>query len=223
MSRPEGDFLVVISARIRRGTPAAFDFTYLGSSATVFDVPAGGAPQLRHQLDITPDSTAADQVNWGSAMTVSGDWLYVYGTRLPQPGLVRPCPVCRPRTGRGRARPRDVAVLGRRDLGARAGRGPRSILPARGGVSQTLSVDAVDGHFVIVSKRDGDLGNTVYAWSSRLARRSVDGPARDQGASSRTRPGQLKYAPLAHPGIELADGRLLISISRNTTDFGRPA
>ena len=31
--------------------------------------------------------------------------------------------------------------------------------------------------------------------------------------------GELEYAPLAHPEIPLADGRLLVSVSRNTTDF----
>ena len=83
VARPEGAVLVVVSARICRGAAGGLDFTYLGSSATLFDVAAGGAPTLRQQLDITPDSAAADQVNWGSAMTVSGRWLYVYGTRLP--------------------------------------------------------------------------------------------------------------------------------------------
>ena len=32
---------------------------------------------------------------------------------------------------------------------------------------------------------------------------------------------EFAYAPLAHPEISLADGRLLVSISRNTTDLVR--
>ena len=217
--RPEGEVLVVVSARIRRGTSGGLDFTYLGSSATLFDVPDGGAPSLRQQLDITPDSAAPDQVNWGSAMTVSGAWLYVYGTRLPsKDSFGRALYAARAPV----ADARDRATWQFWDGAAWVAQPARAavILPARGGVSQTLSVDVLDGHYVIVSKRDGDLGNTVYAWSSD----SPTGPwtaRRGTHAEFQDPSGQLKYAPLAHPGITLADGRLLISISRNTTDFGR--
>jgi hypothetical protein len=219
VSRPDGDFLVVITARIRRGVAGNFDFTYLGSSATVFEMPPGGAPRLRHQLDITPDSSAADQVNWGSAMTVSGDWLYVYGTRLPtRNSFGRALYAARAPVADARDRSTWQFWDGATWVSEQAR--AAVILAAQGGVSQTLSVDAVDGHFVIVSKRDGDLGNTVYAWSSK----SPVGPwtaQRGTRADFQDPSGQLKYAPLAHPGIALADGRLLISISRNTTDFGR--
>ena len=217
--RPEGEVLVVISARIRRGPSGGLDFTYLGSSATIFDVPPGGAPTLREQLDITPDSPAPDQVNWGSAMTVSGGWLHVYGTRLPsKDSFGRALYAARAPV----AAARDRATWQFWDGAAWVGDPSRAavVLPARGGVSQTLSVDALDGQFVIVSKRDGDLGNTVYAWSSD----SPVGPwtaRRGTRADFQDPSGQLKYAPLAHPGITLADGRLLISISRNTTDFSR--
>lgn len=217
--RPEGDVLVVSSARIRRGTSGGLDFTYLGSSATIFDVPSGGAPTLRQQLDITPDSPASDQVNWGSAMTVHGAWLYVYGTRLPsKDSFGRALYAARAPV----ADARDRATWQFWDGAAWVGDPSRAavVLPARGGVSQTLSVDVLDGRFVLVSKRDGDLGNSVYAWSSD----SPTGPwtaQRGTRADFQDRSGQLKYAPLAHPGITLADGRLLISISRNTTDFSR--
>jgi hypothetical protein len=35
------------------------------------------------------------------------------------------------------------------------------------------------------------------------------------------RTGVLQYAPLAHPEVALASGKLLVSISRNTTDLAR--
>ena len=219
VSRPEGDVLVVVSARIRRGTAGGLDFTYLGSSASLFDVAPGGAPTLREQLDITPDSTAADQVNWGSAMTVRGGWLYVYGTRLPsKDSFGRALYAARAPI----ADARDRATWQFWDGTAWVGEPSRAavVLPARGGVSQTLSVDVLDGRYVIVSKRDGDLGNTVYAWTSD----SPVGPwtaRRGTRADFQDPSGQLQYAPLAHPGITLADGKLLISISRNTTDFSR--
>jgi hypothetical protein len=210
--------VVVMSARIRRGT-GGFDFTYLGSSATVFSMPEGGAPRLEYQLDLTPDSPDPSQVNWGSALTVHDGWVYVYGTRLPS----------RDSFGRALYAARAPAVRARdratwefwdgTDWVADQGRAAE-ILPARGGVSQTLSVDVVDDRFVIVSKRDGDLGNTVYAWASE----SPTGPwtpRRGVRAEFQDPTGGLKYAPLAHPWITLADGRLVISISRNTTDFPR--
>jgi hypothetical protein len=210
--------LVVVSARIRRGS-GGLDFTYLGSTATVFRLPPGGAPTPADQLDITPDSPETTQVNWGSAMTVHDGWIYVYGTRLPT------------RTSFGRAlhvarAPADDA-RDRRTWRFWDGRGwvpdarrAAVVLPAAGGVSQTLSVDVVDSRFVLVSKRDGDLGSTVYAWASA----SPTGPwqaTRGVRAQFQDPEGNLKYAPLAHPGIRLADGRLLVSISRNTTDFAR--
>ncbi|MFC8502573.1 DUF4185 domain-containing protein [Pedococcus sp. NPDC057267] len=210
--------LVVISARIRRGV-GGLDFTYLGSTATVFRLPAGGAPTVAYQLDITPDSPEPTQVNWGSAMTLHDGWIYVYGTRLPS------------RTAFGRALyvarapaddARDRSTWRFWDGGAWVADAARAavVLPAEGGVSQTLSVDVLDSHFVVVSKRDGDLGSTVYAWHAL----GPTGPwtaIRGVHAAFQDPDGNLRYAPLAHPGIRLADGRLLISISRNTTDFAR--
>ena len=211
--------LVVISARIRRGTSGAFDFTYLGSSATVFDATGDGAPRLDSQLDITPDDPDPTQVNWGSAMTVAGPWIYVYGTRLPSPdSFGRSLHVARAPAAEARDRRTWEFWDGSRWTSTPEAAAP--VLPAQGGVSQTLSVDVVDGRFVVVSKRDGDLGSTVYSWTSD----SPTGPwtpRRGVRAQFQDPSGQLRYAPLAHPGIRLADGRLLISISRNTTDFGR--
>jgi hypothetical protein len=92
-----------------------------------------------------------------------------------------------------------------------------AVLPAPGGVSQTLSVDRIDGQWVAVSKRDGDLGDFVYVWTAPTPygpwspRKGVAAPA---GFDT----GHLTYAPLAHPEVPLADGKLLVSISRNTTD-----
>jgi hypothetical protein len=219
LPRPEGDLLVVVTARIRRGTGGGLDFTYLGSSASVFRLPYGQAPVLDHQLDITPDDPDPAQVNWGSAMVVNGGWLYVYGTRLPGSGAFgRALYAARAPAGNAKDRSRWQFWDGSRWVSDQAR--AAAILPAQGGVSQTVSVSVVDGQYVIVSKRDGDLGDAVYAWASDLptgpwvARRGVRADFTDPQ-------GRLQYAPLAHPGITLSDGRLLISISRNTTDFQR--
>ena len=87
-------------------------------------------------------------------------------------------------------------------------------------MSQTLSVNVVDGTFVAVSKRDGDLGDFVYTWTSKTATGPWT-PRQGVAAPSGVDSGELEYAPLAHPEIPLTDGRLLVSISRNTTDFDR--
>lgn len=213
----EQDELVVLSSRIRRGS-GAYAFTFLGTSAAIFDVGPLGVPRLRRVEEITPDDPDPTQVNWGAAATVAGDWLYVYGTRLPstREAFGRALHVARvPLTNPGdrrRWRFWDGAEWSA-DL-----RRSAPVLDAAGGVSQTLSVSAVGGRFVAVSKRDGDLGDFVYTWTAPgptgpwTARRAVKAPA---GFST----GRLEYAPLAHPEVPLTDGDLLVSISRNTTDL----
>ena len=213
------DVLVVLCARTQRGgAGGALDFVFRGTSAAVFTVSDDGVPRLQEVVEITPDDAAPDQVNWGAAATVHGRWYYVYGTRLPG----------------------DPGTFGRELYAARAPAddpGNREewqfwdgstwqssidaaapTLPAVGGVSQTLSVDVVDGQFVAVSKRDGDLGGFVYTWTSA----TPVGPWQPHQAVAAPEDfdtGELEYAPLAHPEIPLADGRLLVSVSRNTTDF----
>jgi hypothetical protein len=217
-SEPGRDHLIVLCSRIRRGTKA-YDFTFLGTSAAVFEVTPLGVPRLVRIDQITPDDSSRDQINWGAAAVVDGDRLYVYGTRL---------------TGRKLSFGRElhVARVPAADPGNRRkwqfwdGAGWQSdvgksveVLPADGGVSQTLSVDVVRDHFVAVSKRDGDLGNFVYTWTSSgptgpwTPRRAIRAPI---GFDT----GSLQYAPLAHPEVPLDSGELLVSISRNTTDLG---
>jgi hypothetical protein len=212
------DVLVVLCARTQRGGSGGMDFAFLGTSAAVFTVAGDGVPQLREVMEITPDDHATDQVNWGAAATVHGDWYYVYGTRLPdQPGVfgrelyVARAPVDDPGN-------RDTWRFwdGSRWQGSR--KAAVATLPAVGGVSQTLSVSVVDGTFVAVSKRDGDLGDFVYSWTSTSATGPWT-PRQGVAAPSGVDTGELEYAPLAHPEVPLADGRLLVSISRNTTDF----
>jgi hypothetical protein len=214
-----GDTLIVLCSRIRRGGTGAFGFTFLGTSAAVFDVPRLGVPQLRRVVQITPDTPDPHQINWGAAAVRDGSWLYVYGTRLvPGTAFGRELHVARV----------PVADPGRRS-GWRFWDGQRwrsdvarsaAVLGARGGVSQTLSVSIFDGSWVAVSKRDGDLGDFVYTWTSR-APTGPWTPHRAVRAPAGFDTGELQYAPLAHPEVPLASGRLLVSISRNTTDLRR--
>ena len=214
------DTVMVMCSRIRRGDKGSFDFTFLGTSVAVFTVADGGVPVLDKVLDLTPDSTDPQQVNWGAAADVHDGWLYVYGTRLTGRPLeygrelyVARAPVADPRNRKGWQfwdgggwRPdvhRAVAVL-----------------PSRGGVSQVLSVDSVGDTFVAVSKRDGDVNDYVYRWTAPTAHGPWT-PTKEIRAPGGFDTGELEYAPLAHPEIKLASGHLLVSISRNTTDLQR--
>ncbi|MGY2085747.1 DUF4185 domain-containing protein [Blastococcus sp. SYSU DS0539] len=159
-------------------------------------------------------------MNWGAAATVDGGWMYVYGTRLTGVAGVfgRELYVSRVPVGS----PADRSSWRFWDGPAwQADRGRAApVLGAAGGVSQTLSVDAVGDEWIAVSKRDGDLGDFVYTWTAPspsgpwTPRRALESPA---GFDT----GELIYAPLAHPEVALASGRLLVSVSRNTTDLAR--
>ncbi len=214
------DVLLVFLARTRRhagGGDGGLDFAFRGTSVAVFTVLEREAPQLQQIVRITPDDDDPHQVNWGAAAAVDGGRLHVYGTRT---------------TG-------EPSVFGRELYVARVpvdaadqrlawqywdGSGwtgwdeaAQPVLGADGGVSQTLSVDLVDGRWLAVSKRDGDLGDFVYTWTAPsptgpwTPRRALPAPA---GFDT----GRLTYTPLAHPDVDLASGGLLVSISRNTTD-----
>ena len=214
------DVIVVFTGRIRRGSGTdVWGFRYLGSDAVSFRVRDGGAPQLDTILPLTTDDESAHQVNWGSASMVSDGHIYVYGTDLPK-GVAFGRSL---RVGRGSlGNPEDRRQWEFWD-GTRWQSDPRRAVPviaAVGGVSQTLSVDRIDGSYVAVSKKDGDLGSTVATWTSA----SPVGPWKVSAALEApflTGKDEFAYAPLAHPEISLPNGKLLVSISRNTTDLAR--
>lgn len=215
-----GDLLVVLAGRIRRGDQNAFDFTYLGSSAAIFTVQPGRAPQLLGIQRITPDSTSPTQINWGSASFVEGQWAYVYGSRTTgeKHTYGRELYVARLPVAQALDRTKWRFWDGSSWQADRSK--AKAVLPASEGVSQTLSVSRTHGRYVIVSKKGGDLGDFVYTWSSATpvgpwkGRAGVKAPfGLDQG--------DLKYAPLGHPEIPMQSGKLLVSVSRNTTDLNK--
>src|SRR3546814_6926392 len=94
----------------------------------------------------------------------------------------------------------------------------QELIPARGGVSQTLSVFEQDGTWYALSKRDEFLGTDLTVWTAS----SPTGPFTAHGAlaqmPSDTVKGDLRYMPLAHPGLLPQDGTMVVSYSRNRTD-----
>ncbi|MFC4785377.1 DUF4185 domain-containing protein [Nocardioides sp. MAHUQ-72] len=221
VARRDGhDVVVVLCSRIDRGHSGSFGFTFLGTDAAVFTVEDGGVPTLRKVVRITPDSRDEQQVNWGAAADVHGGWYYVYGTRLTG----RPYDFGRELYA-ARAPADDPGDRSRWEFWDGRRWQPRrqhaaAVLPSRGGVSQTLSVDSVGDHFVAVSKRDGDISDFVYKWTAPHAWGPWT-PVEELKAPGGFDTGNLEYAPLAHPEIPLRSGRLLVSISRNTTDLER--
>ncbi|WP_375493499.1 DUF4185 domain-containing protein [uncultured Jatrophihabitans sp.] len=220
--RGSTDRLVVLCARIRRGTSGGgLDFTFLGTSAATFDVASDGVPQLRGITPITPDNPSGTQINWGAAAFTTGKWIYVYGSRSTgEKGVFgRELLVCRVPIDTPRD-PTGFRFWDGSTWQAKASRA-RPVLAADHGVSQTLSVDRLaSSDYVVVSKRDGDLGDFAYVWRGS----SPTGPFTPHEAFSAPSDypsGELQYAPLAHPEITMADGGLLVSVSRNTTDLAR--
>ena len=214
------DVIIVLCSRIDRGNSGSFGFTFLGTSAAVFTVAEGAAPQLDKIVDLTPDSRDEQQVNWGAAADVHRGWVYVYGTRLTgkRGDFGRELYLARAPAADPGSR-RQWQFWGGGSWQSEVTRAA-AVLGSQGGVSQTLSVDSIGGEFVAVSKRDGDVGDYVYTWTAPrpwgpwTPRQQLRAPA---GFDT----GDLQYAPLAHPEIPLVSGKLLVSISRNTTDLGR--
>jgi hypothetical protein len=214
------DVVVVLCSRIDRGNSGSFGFTFLGTSAAVFTVAAGQAPQLAKVVDITPDSRNEEQVNWGAAATIHAGWYYVYGTRLTgqKYDFGRELYVARTPLADPGNRKRWQFWDGQR-WQPHVGKA-HLVLPSQGGVSQTLSVNAVGNGFVAVSTRNGDISNFVYKWTAPNAWGPWT-PVKELKAPGGFDTGKLEYAPLAHPEVALASGDLLVSISRNTTDLSR--
>ena len=216
-----GERLAVLCSRIRRGGSGdAYDFTFLGTSAAMFDVPPGGAPELVEVTQVTPDNPNPHQVNWGAASFHDGRWIYAYGTRLPRGDYQfgRELYVVRiPLRD-----PTDPSTY--RFWDGRSWQPDRTravpVLAADGGVSQTLSVDELNGEYLAVSKRDGDLGEFVYTWTAPTPHGPWI-PHAGVHAPSDFDEGNLKYAPLGHPEVPMQNGMLLVSVSRNTTDLTR--
>ncbi|MGY1744375.1 DUF4185 domain-containing protein [Blastococcus sp. SYSU D00695] len=211
------DVLLVYSSRVQRGA-RMWDFAYRGTTVAVFTVTPGGVPQLARTAALTPDSIDLGQVNWGAASAADGDWVYVYGTRATGEAYVygRELYVARLPV----ARATDGSAMqywdgtGWQDDATRAA----PVLGALDGVAQTLSVDRVGDRWLAVSKLGGDLGDSIAIWSAD----GPTGPWTVQPVLSSPDghdTGDLQYTPMGHPDVRTPSGQLLVSVSRNTTDY----
>ncbi|MET0930036.1 MAG: DUF4185 domain-containing protein, partial [Aeromicrobium sp.] len=213
--------LVGLGMQRVRGADApdgALAFENLGSAIALFVVPRGRTPQLLDVQDMGPDSSDTSRPEWGAATAVSDGWIYVYGTAHPDEDLVFGFSL-----QVARVRPDDLLDTSKwrywdgRRWQSRAAKAA-VLIPAEGGVSQTLSVFERDGRWYAVSKRDETLGTDLVIWSAP----APTGPftAGDPVAQipSDQKTGKLRYMPLAHPDLLPEKDSVIVSYSQNQSD-----
>lgn len=216
--RPGFDLVSVAAQRVRTTGSGAFDFENLGPAIAVFVVRPGGTPQLISQRDLGPDDPDRGSPTWGAASVSSGGWIYFYGTANPGVDFVFGFSL---RVARVRA---DDMLRERRwrywdglDWVAEEDRAVE-LIPAQGGVSQTLSVFEQGGRWYALSKRGDFLGSDLTIWTAP----GPTGPfvAGEPVAQlpSDTARGELRYMPLAHPDLLPRPGTIVVSYSQNNTD-----
>ncbi|MEQ6900010.1 DUF4185 domain-containing protein [Nocardioides sp. YIM 152588] len=220
---PGYDLVTVFAQRVRQtGTSSVFDFEILGPAVATYLVPVGGTPQLLEVRDLGRDDADTARPMWGAASVRAGGWLYAYGTSRPEEGEVF--------TGFAlhvaRVRPDEVGDLRRWRFwdGSRwsgSAEDAATLIPYRDGVSQTLSVFERDGTWYAFSKRDEVFGSDLVFWtaSSPTGPFTAQPPVAELPSDGAT--GQLRYMPLAHPDLLPRKGSVLVSYSRNSTDFGK--
>lgn len=220
------DLLYVTTQRVRTTGSDAFGFENLGLSVAVFVVPIGGTPQLLERRDIGPDSADRNHPTWGAATTLTGRgddrWLYVFGTANPgtdkawgyslRVARVRPDDFL----DQDRWRYWDGSDWSREEDDA------TEMIPAKDGVSQTLSVFTQGDRWYALSKRNDLLGSDITVWSAD----SPTGPW-SSGTAVEKIPkggtGQVRYMPLAHPTLFPKEGSVVASYSTNDTNSERVA
>lgn len=192
-------------------------FANLGPALAEVATDEDGVPQLMRAVDIGADNPSRQRIGWGAASWRADDGrIYIYGTANPERDLVFGWSL---HVARVMAEDVfDVSAWEYWDGGA-WGDDPAAaaaLIPAVGGVSQTLSVFAEDGTWYAVSKQDDYLGSHVVIWSAPQPM----GPFTASGSVA-SRPSDattVRYAVVAHPTLYPQAGTVEVSISRNTTD-----
>lgn len=214
-----GRTVVAFVQRVRDRYAVEERFVTLGPSLAEVAIDATGMPHVVRVIDIGGDDPSRERISWGAASWTGEDgYAYIYGTANPDHELAFGWSLHVAR----------VLIAQVFDTGAWEywdgqmwSSDPGSavpLIPAVGGVSQTLSVFAEDDTWHAVSKRDDYLGSDVVIWSAP----APSGPFTEAGVVA-SRPsdlaeGRLAYAALAHPTLFPEEGTMVISVSHNTTD-----
>lgn len=215
------DLVGVAAQRVRdNGDQEAgvFAFDNLGPAAAVFVVPRGGTPQLIARQDVGPDAVDPTRPVWGAASAVVGDRVYLYGTARPAASDAQGFSLQVARVDVD-----DLFDLGawrfwdgarwQRDAGRAA-----VLIPAAGGVSQTLSVFEQGGRWYALSKRDEVLGTDLTVWTAPAPTGPFTASPALADIPSDAVTGTLRYMPLAHPDLLPRPGTVVVSYSQNDTD-----
>ncbi len=214
--------LVGVAAQRVRGAAApdgASAFENLGPSIAVFVVRRGATPQLLRVTDVGADRAGTGRPTWGAASTVHDGWVYLYGTANQGDTFGFSLQVARTRS-KDISEPQRWRYWDGKRWQKKASRAA-VLIPADGGVSQTLSVFEQDGRWYAVSKRDEFLGSDLVIWSAPGPTGPfVAGPPVARIPSEESS-GKLRYMPLAHPDLLPRKGTIVISYSQNNTDIAK--
>lgn len=219
------DVVVVFASRVQ---PAEGQFAFLerGTTAAVYTVGGDGVPRLSEARYLTPDDPNPGAIHWGAGSTVDGDQVYVYGTRDTREFSVfgKELFVARLPVGdvtNGEALQYWDGAEWQADPGRAA-----PIMDAVTGPAERLSVDVVDGRWMIFSKFGGDLADTAATWLADsptgpfTATEVLDAPFETPDETTEDPEDKIiSYMPLAHPEIPTDPGTMIVSVSRNLTDF----
>lgn len=218
---PNGDLVGVGLMRVKRIGEGVFDFQILGPAFARFLVPRGGEPELLAVEDAGPDQVDDKSPMWGAAVTVTADWVYLYGTAHPGDDEILGWSL-----HLARAKITDLTDIAAWQFWdgktwANDDRRLGTLIPAKDGVSRILSVFEQDGSWYAVSKRNEVLGNQLVIWKAKsptgpfgTGRAVADLPSTEE---------VLTYMPLAHPAILPEPGSVVVSWSRNVADLEKVA
>lgn len=217
----EGYDLVGVSVqRVQRtGGSDIFSFRILGPAAALFKVPRGGTPQLESVRDIGPDSVSTQRPMWGAAAVVDGGWVYLYGTSRSEGATTGGFALSVARVRPDHLLDTSQWTYWNGRSWDRRSRRAQILIPARGGVSETLSVFRRGSVWYAVSKRDEVLGQDLTIWRAPGPTGPFTAAPVVAKIPSDAVTGTLRYMPLAHPDLLPQPGSVVVSYSENNTDF----
>lgn len=219
-AEPDGEGrLYVLAQRVRTVSDDAFGFEVLGPAVARFALAPSGVPRLEGVVELGADRRDPQAPAWGAAAAVTRRWVYLYGTSTrPLPGIHG----FALRVARTRVRSLEDPSRWRYWDGSAWVAGPGRAAPLIaevGGVSHTLSVFRSGGRWWAFSKRDEFLGTDLALWSAPSPRGPFAEPEVVGRLACGPRRGELRYMPLAHPGLLPRPGTVVISWSRNNQEL----
>lgn len=199
-------------------------FVTLGPAIAEVTMDDDNLPALQRAIDIGGDNPSRQRIGWGAASWRADDGhLYVYGTANPELPLVFGWSLHVARVSADAVFDLSAWEYWDGQAWGDDSAHASTLIPATGGVSQTLSVFERDGTWYAVSKRDDFLGRDIVIWSAP----SPVGPFMPSEPvaqrPSDLQAGIVRYAAVAHPSLYPEKGTVVVSISRNATDPERVA